>query len=91
MRAAGAVARGFVVILGGAPSIEKTIERDAHLRADHDRIRNITCPTGIDYILQVRLKITPLRHLKSMSDFQHLLGFGEVTSGDVDTARVIIT
>src|SRR6476469_5972151 len=91
MRAAGAVARGFVVIVGVAIRYFLSLERDAHLRADHDRIRNITCAAGIDHILQVRLNVTPLRHLKSMSDFQHFLGIGEVTSGHVNTAREIIT
>src|SRR5207237_4621766 len=65
--------------------------RDAHLRTDHDRIRNITGAAGIDHILQVRLDVTPLGHLKPMPDFQHLLGICEVAPGDVNTARVITT
>src|SRR4029077_20371886 len=91
MRAAGAVARGFVVIVGVAIRCFLSLERDAHLRADHDRIRNITCAAGIDHILQVRLNVTPLRHLKSMPVFQHLLGIGEVMAGDVNTASVVTT
>src|SRR2546430_6622573 len=91
MRAAGAVARGFVVIVGVAIVNLFSLERDAHLRADHGRIRNITCAAGIDHILQVRLNVTPPRHLKSMSEFQHLLGIGEVPAGDLNTACVVIT
>src|SRR6476646_5419381 len=91
IRACGAVARGFAVIVGVAIRCFLSLERDAHLRADHDRIRNITCAAWIDHILQVRLNVTPLRHLKSMSDLQHLLGIGEVTAGHVNTVRVIIT
>src|SRR5205823_9599980 len=91
MRAAGAVARGFVVIVGVAIVRLLSSKRDAYLRADHDRIRNIICAAGIDHILQIRLNVTPLRHLKSMSDFQHLLGFGEVTAGHVNTAGVVVT
>src|SRR5438876_5058478 len=85
------VARAFAVIVDVAIRYFLSLERNAHLRADHDRIRNITCAAWIDHILQVRLNVTPLRHLKSMSDFQHFLGIGEVTSGHVNTARVVIT
>src|SRR4029077_5124931 len=68
-----------------------SLKRDSHLRTNHDRIRNITCAAGIDHILQVRLNVTPLRHLKSMSDFQHLFGIGEVTAGDMNAAGEVIT
>src|SRR5437660_4790263 len=67
------------------------LERHAHLRTDHDRIRNITGAAGIDHILQVRLDVTPLGHLKPMPNFQHLLGIRKVAPGNVNTARVITT
>src|SRR5437667_9767098 len=91
IRACGAVARGFVVIVGVAIRCFLSLERDAHLRADHDRIRNITCAAGIDHILQVRMNVTPLRHLKSISDFEHLLGSREMMAEHVHTGRITIS
>src|SRR4029077_5187784 len=84
--------RAVLSSLSGWPFVSLlSLKRDSHLRTNHDSIRNITCAAGIDHVLQVRLNVTPLRHLESIPDFQHLLGIGEVTAGHVNTARVIIT
>src|SRR4051794_7056400 len=86
---AAPVARAFVVAV--AVAISDSLKRDAHLRANHDHIRNVTGTAGINYVLQVGLNVTPLCYLKPVPEFQHLFGFSTVTATHLNATSVVIT
>src|SRR5436190_5828248 len=71
---AAPVARGFIVAV---VMFICSLERDAHLCPNHNRIGNVPGAAGINNPLQVWLEVTPLCYLKTMPDLDHFFAIGQ--------------
>src|SRR5882724_3352219 len=65
------------------------LERDPHLRANHDGVRDVACAARIDDNLNIRLKVTPACELKTVRELDDLFRLGQSAARPPRAAREI--